>query len=589
MSLPNTVVILDDSVERLESMQDCLTEYSQWSIRCFDNAPDLISWLSTHLEECCLISLDHDLGSDRSIQGEWINPGTGRDVVNFLASQFPHCPTIIHSSNSQEVIGMEMTLGGSYWTFERVFPHRDLDWIQTDWVSTVKLFLEPLDHQSLRPENLPESDANWQDIFRFALSFNPYLQGESWGSCFAAGKKNKQIFLREKILPSTINELRMCLWFERSYWRGRLSEPDDQTMVYLQAILEKIRLLINSEQQFIEFSKPRSLHPRIIEQIKGVIYGQAVADALGLGTEGFTSDEVQTYYPNGFNSISEIVRDKHRSAWVSGDWTDDTDMMLCILDSLLKLQRVDLLDIACEFYQWASEGHPGIGFSTHQVLFSKYVANREFFQENFEENYYLAAQQYWEDSGRKMAPNGGVMRTSILGIWEYPWRDRVKSNAAKVCQITHYDPRCVGSSVAVSLAISELLKGELELEDIITGIQTEVAEYHPELLDYFQRANQPDFAQLKLGEPQAMGYTLKTMSAGFWALKYATSYQDGILKIVQAGGDADTNAAVAGALLGAKFGVQSIPQCWLNELAYKQQLETRIEQLLYLVNEQINS
>lgn len=163
------------------------------------------------------------------------------------------------------------------------------------------------------------------------------------------------------------------------------------------------------------------------------------------------------------------------------------------------------------------------------------------------------------------------MRTSILGTWEYPWRDRVQSNAAKVCQITHYDPRCVASSIAVSLAISDLLKGEQELEDIITNIQTDVAEYHPEPLEYFQRANQPDFEVLKLGEPQAMGYTLKTMSAGFWALKYAQSYEEGILKIVQAGGDADTNAAVAGALLGAKFGVQSIPQRWLNELAYKQQ------------------
>lgn len=588
MSLPNTVVILDDSVERFESMQHCLEEYSQWSVQCFDNAPDLINWLSTHLEECCLISLDHDLGSDRYIEREWINPGTGRDVVNFLAGQFPHCPIIIHTSNSVDAIGMEMTLGGSYWTFERVFPHRDLDWIQTDWISTVRLFLKPIKNEDLYLENLPDGvQANWQEIFRFALSFNPYLQGESWGSCFAAGKKNKQVFLKKQTLPLSLNELRMCLWYERSYWRGRLSEPDDETMVYLQEILKQIKHLIQTEK-LLSHSQPHALNPRIIEQIKGVIYGQAVADALGLGTEGFTSDEVQTYYPNGFNSISEIVRDKHRSAWVSGDWTDDTDMMLCILDSLLKLQRVNLLDIACEFYQWASEGHPGIGYSTHQVLFSKYVANRDFFQENFEDNYYLAAQQHWEDSGRTLAPNGGVMRTSILGIWEYPWRDRVKSNAAKVCQITHYDPRCVGSSVAVSLAISELLKGEQELEDLITDIQTEVADYHPELLEYFQRANQADFEALKLGEPQGMGYTLKTMSAGFWALKYAPSYEDGILKIVQAGGDADTNAAVAGALLGAKFGVQSIPQRWLNELAYEQQLDTRIEQLLYLVNEQVN-
>ena len=38
-----------------------------------------------------------------------------------------------------------------------------------------------------------------------------------------------------------------------------------------------------------------------------------------------------------------------------------------------------------------------------------------------------------------------------------------------------------------------------------------------------------------------MGYTLVTLSVGLWAYWHSTSFVDGLLKVVNAGGDADTN------------------------------------------------
>lgn len=49
-----------------------------------------------------------------------------------------------------------------------------------------------------------------------------------------------------------------------------------------------------------------------------------------------------------------------------------------------------------------------------------------------------------------------------------------------------------------------------------------------------------------------------------------------ILKIVLSGGDADTNAAVAGAILGAKFGIDQVPEEWKSGLLYASMLHDKV-------------
>ena len=67
-----------------------------------------------------------------------------------------------------------------------------------------------------------------------------------------------------------------------------------------------------------------------------------------------------------------------------------------------------------------------------------------------------------------------------------------------------------------------------------------------------------DIRALELQDEESVGYTLKTMSAGLWAYWNAQSFEEGLLTVVRAGGDADTNAAVACAILGAKYGFSAI-------------------------------
>lgn len=314
----------------------------------------------------------------------------------------------------------------------------------------------------------------------------------------------------------------------------------------------------------------------IADKIRGVIFGQAIGDALGFGTEWIPKSQVKQEYPDGLRNYNQIVRYRNISGWVPGDWTDDTDQMLCILDSLLDRQQVDVFDMARGFHHWAITDGMGMGQTVYSVVHSP----------DFLQNPHVVAKRIWEASEKKAAANGGVMRTSVLGIWEYNSTAKVRRNAEQVCQITHYDPRCVGSCVAVSLAIAAMLGGETNIPSLIESVALAVQEYHPSILEYFDFSANLSLEALDLdeglnpGETGGTGYTLKTMAAGFWALNHAQSYEDGILQIIHEGGDADTNAAVAGALLGARFGYKNIPQQWVKELVYEQQLNNRVEKVI---------
>ena len=146
---------------------------------------------------------------------------------------------------------------------------------------------------------------------------------------------------------------------------------------------------------------------RLFDRIKGTIYGQAIGDALGLGTEGMTDEDMAWKYPNGISHYSDIFQDRHRKRWKIGDWTDDTDMMLCIANAVIKDKGVNYTSIAQNFKEWADGEPMGIGETTYKVLsFSDYV-----------ENPFKASKTLWDMGHQQSAANGGLMRTSIVGLF----------------------------------------------------------------------------------------------------------------------------------------------------------------------------
>ena len=308
------------------------------------------------------------------------------------------------------------------------------------------------------------------------------------------------------------------------------------------------------------------INESVKDKVKGVIYGQAIGDALGLGTEGMTDEDIAWKYPNGISHYSDIFQDRHRKRWKIGDWTDDTDMMLCIANAVIKDKGVNLTSIARNFKEWADGEPMGIGETTYKVLsFGDYV-----------EKPFDASKMLWEMSHQQSAANGGVMRTSIVGLFP----KAVEECAVNICRLTHYDPRCVGSCAIVSLLIHSLVYEEekLSYHKIVDIAQR----YDSRIREYIDLSLNTDIRALELQDWDSVGYTLKTLAAGLWAYWNAPSFEGGLLSVVRAGGDADTNAAVACAILGAKFGFNTIPQEYVDGLIYKEQLDEVVSGMVEL-------
>lgn len=299
------------------------------------------------------------------------------------------------------------------------------------------------------------------------------------------------------------------------------------------------------------------------KNIQSLIFGQAIGDALGLASEFMTKEEVKYFYPNGIRSYDDIIQDRHRSLWQKGTWTDDTDQMLCILDSIIENKTIDLTDIAKRFVAWKQTSGIGIGRHTLNVLsIGDYV-----------ENPFKASELIWNISRKQSAANGAIMRTAILGCWNYTDWEQVKANTENVCKLTHFDPRCVGSCVIITyIAHQYLTNQDVQKSDIICIAN----EYDSRIIEYVELAYQNNIEALKLDEQGKIGYTLKTMSATLWAYNYSPDFYSGLRNVIEQGGDADTNGAVAGALLGLKFGLNSIPKYLIDKLVGKDFLANKI-------------
>ncbi|KAF9949315.1 hypothetical protein BGZ72_008905 [Mortierella alpina] len=232
------------------------------------------------------------------------------------------------------------------------------------------------------------------------------------------------------------------------------------------------------------------------DRIRGCLLGNAVGDAYGLASEFMSKQTAVQVYGNGPIAFGKapgypVWEDSHRMMSDRNDFTDDTDQMLVILQSLEQTRDGHLhpTNFAQKLLEWQSYGIPEIGTDPGRGL--GYTVGRVLNHPLFAQDPHTAAFKVWDASGRNLAPNGAVMRTAVLGI-EFFWDEpRVVENTLAAAKTTHADPRSVVSALVSSVLISRYLRGggldSAKDKARVWNPKLNHAQYHQELLAYLRR------------------------------------------------------------------------------------------------------
>lgn len=73
---------------------------------------------------------------------------------------------------------------------------------------------------------------------------------------------------------------------------------------------------------------------------------------------------------------------------------------------------------------------------------------------------------------------------------------------------------------------------------------------------------------------------MRSLAAALWCYFHAPDFESALIAIVNEGGDADTNAAIACSIIGAKFGYNGIPRYYIENLYNGELYRNKIEKLI---------
>lgn len=296
------------------------------------------------------------------------------------------------------------------------------------------------------------------------------------------------------------------------------------------------------------------------DRYRGVLLGLACGDALGGPVEFKSREEIVELYPRG-------LRDFVGGGWLSlfpGEITDDTQMTLAIANSLAERPLLDMNDVAERFLDWFHGNPKDVGLTTRAALQA------------------LDRGVPWDEAGEQVAGfaaghaagNGAVMRCAPVALRYRRDHDALDQASRDSARITHADPRCQWAAVAINRLIVRLLNGITPANLIESALKT-IDE--PETREALRKA--PALARENV---RSGGFVLDTMQAAVWSLLQHDDLETTVIEAVSLGADTDTTAAVAGALAGARYGASAIPERWISQVQYRDELLDLADRLLEL-------
>jgi ADP-ribosyl-[dinitrogen reductase] hydrolase len=280
------------------------------------------------------------------------------------------------------------------------------------------------------------------------------------------------------------------------------------------------------------------------DRVMGSCLGLALGDALGAPFEGLRAGDIPHPLP---------AFERSRLRRPSGSTTDDTAMARNLMRSLAARDTFDAADLMARHVEWFRTGPKDLGSLTRRVLRRVEMG----------EDPVAVAEDIWMRQGPEVsAGNGSVMYCAPLGLAYANRPDELFELAPALSALTHFDGRCRTAVLAVTLAVAALARGEQAEDAARAAIEAVADREGGEELEYLVEA--AGGARPVDGPDQ--GFCLFTTGLAFQALVRGGDAESELRRVVSLGGDTDTNAAVAGALLGARDGAGGLQVGWLDRL-----------------------
>lgn len=293
--------------------------------------------------------------------------------------------------------------------------------------------------------------------------------------------------------------------------------------------------------------KAPTLTAAVRDRARGAMLGQLAGDALGSMVEFHTAAQIRQQYPSGLRVMGPSLV----FGTLAGQPTDDSEMALALADVLIAggPRGYDGEAAAAAYLAWFDSDPFDCGRTIAAALWAMAEARGRG---------QALAPAGRAGSSEQSRANGSVMRHVGLGIWGWAGADAAVAEAARDdARLTHAHADCQEASAVYAVTLARVIREGL------TGFKAW------EVATAWQAAHGTSLAvaeslALAHDEPPASysGLVTNALHNAFYQAIHAKDTAAGIVATAMAGQDTDTNACIAGALLGAIYGASSIPAPW---------------------------
>ena len=298
-------------------------------------------------------------------------------------------------------------------------------------------------------------------------------------------------------------------------------------------------------------------------KITDALMGVAIADAVGVPYE-FKSPSMMRQHPatdmTGYGTYNQPP----------GTWSDDSSLTFCLAEALT--EGYDLAKIAANFVAWRNKNY----WTAHNELFDIGITTRRAINdlqliletERLEELTLLKYKGDEYDNG-----NGALMR--ILPLLFYIKGKPIAEQfdiIRDVCALTHRHIRGAMCCLIYLRLAEHLLEGKNKEESYYL-MQKEILNFWQTInfsaneSKLFIRLIEADIRKVPMKDLRSGGYVMESIEASIWCFLQGDTYAAIVLSAVNLGHDTDTTAAIAGGLAGLYYGMEGMPEKWIQTIA----------------------